>query len=132
MAETPTSWLDELASTDAHLHATLEGRREQLSREAWSRRVVEAEAALAQARSTIALQDRLLRDLTHRHVELEAELQAAQGAGDEAGAAGDAATQADSDVPLGAGAPTSRLRVAVTDPVRALRAVRRRLPGGSR
>ncbi|MGC5628449.1 hypothetical protein ACPYO6_09430 [Georgenia sp. Z1344] len=132
MAETPSTWLDDLAATDAELHATLAGRLELLGRDAWSRRTLEAEAALGQARATITLQDRLLRDLAVRHTELEDDIRELQNPGSTRAPGGGAP---DDDAGpsrarrLLASVP-GRAKVAVTDPARALRAVRRRLPGG--
>ena len=126
MPNRPESWLADLAAADADLHATLAGRSEHLARAAWSRRVVEAQAALGQARATIALQDRLLHDLATRHTELEAEVHALHGT--PAADSPESVAQAGAEQPVGQ--PPSRLRIALTDPARALRAVRRRLPGG--
>ncbi|MGC5616617.1 hypothetical protein [Georgenia sp. Z1491] len=128
MAETPSTWLDDLAATDAELHASLAGRIELLGRDAWSRRTIEAEAALGQARATITLQDRLLRDLAARHVELEDDIRELQNPGSTA-MPGDAA--APSRARRFVASVPGRAKVAVTDPARALRAVRRRLPGGA-
>lgn len=126
MPNSPESWLSDLAAADADLHATLAGREEHLARAAWSRRVVEAQAALGQARATITLQDRLLHDLATRHTELEAEIHALHGT--PVDAAGDPVAPAEDERPVG---PTRRrLKIVVTDPARAVRAVRRRLPGG--
>ena len=126
-APSDVDWLADLAATDGRLHSTLAGRLESLGTDAWARRTIEAEAALGQARAALRMQDRIIADLLVRHRELEehlaakAELEAAE-----------AAAQAAEPPPRGPGPKVAHVAtVIVTDPLRAARAVRRRLPGGS-
>lgn len=68
-------WHADLVRTDALIHHDLDSRLERLAEAAWSRRAVQAEAALAQSRAQTAMYDRLLRDVLARHDELAAEVE---------------------------------------------------------
>jgi hypothetical protein len=125
-SDTPSvvDWLADLAAADGRLHSTLAGRLESLGQDAWARRAIEAEAALGQARSALRMQDRILADLVVRHRELEEHLRAKEA--QEAEAAPPEPREA------GLGQRISRAAgIVLTDPRRAARAIRRRLPGGS-
>lgn len=117
-------WLADLAATDGRLHSTLAGRLEGLGQDAWARRAIEAESALGQARAALRMQDRILADLVVRHRELEEHLRAKE--------AEEAEIVETEPREAGLGQKISRAAgIVLTDPRRAARAIRRRLPGGS-
>lgn len=124
-------WLADLAATDGRLHSTLAGRLEGLGQDAWARRAIEAESALGQARAALRMQDRILADLVVRHRELEEHLRELE-EHLRAKEAEEAEIVETEPREAGLGQKISRAAgIVLTDPRRAARAIRRRLPGGS-
>jgi len=133
-SDTPpdVDWLADLAAVDGRVHSTLAGRLENLGHDAWARRAIEAEAALGQARSALRMQDRILADLVVRHHELEERLSAAEDPGAAEEASESEAVVGPESAERGLGKRIVHVAgIVLTDPRRAARAIRRRLPGGS-